>query len=389
MGDFVTELEIVQGENFALKAPKGFKVEAWNSRSGRPGEVLYSKFSPDYMSSDCYITVSTVARDPIVSEVRKRIERHIGEDGFNFEFKTVGDRHVVLYFHEAEADYKSYHAFILLNEKKAVMMDVVFNVAFDNSKDIAFAVIESIRTNFNEEASDEELAADAARLEAEDKADAAKEAARKAQLEAASGKVNEEPEVEVAEMVEMVEEPASQPAAPVEENPVTPSAVTEASVASSTAEESPVDTAAPVETTEPEFGDSEEDRQKKIIYEEMKNHNRMTLSELQTVPELVDLGRMGITKLMNTMIRDQLLVRIEETDNIYFALPGKGQPDTPEVAASVETEETSSDLDPMEQYKIDMEKYKAAMKEWKNSKDFFGRTDMPKPVEPVKPKKKK
>lgn len=382
MGDFVTELEIVQGENFALKAPKGFKIESWNSRSGRPGEVLYSKFSPDYMSSDCYITVSTVARDPIVSEIRKRIERHIGEDGFNFEFKTVGDRHVVLYFHEAEADYKSYHAFILLNEKKAVMMDVVFNVAFDNSKDIAFAVVESIRTNFNEEASEEELAADAARLDAEDKADAAKEAARKAQLEAASGKAKEEPEVEVAEMVEMVEEESiTQPAAPTEEAAITPSM---------TAEPKPApDAATPVEAAEPVFGDSEEEQQKKVIYEEMKNHNRMTLSELQTVPELVDLGRMGITKLMNTMIRDQLLVRIEETDNIYFALPGKGQAEAPEVVASVETEESSSDLDPMEQYKIDMEKYKAAMKEWKNSKDFFGRTDMPKPVEPVKPKKKK
>ena len=377
MGDFVTELEIVQGENFALKAPKGFKVEAWNSRSGRPGEVLYSKFSPDYMSSDCYITVSTIARDPIVSEVRKRIEKHIGEDGFNFEFKTIGERHVVLYFHEAEADYKSYHAFILLNEKKAVMMDVVFNVAFENSKDIAFDVIESIRTNFNEEASEEELAADAARLEAEDKADAAKEAARRAQLEAASGQTREEPEVEVAEMVE-----------PVKEEPK-PAAVPEAPAASVSTPEPEQSAEVLVEVAEPVFGDSEEDQQKKVIYEEMKNHNRMTLSELQAVPELVDLGRMGITKLMNTMIRDQILVRLEETDNIYFALPGRGQTEAPEVAASAEVEEAVAELDPMEQYKIDMEKYKAAMKEWKNSKDFFGRTDMPKPVEPVKPKKKK
>lgn len=378
MSDFVTELEIVQGDNFALKAPKGFKLEAWNSRSGRPGEVLYSKFSPDYMSSDCYITVSTIARDPIVSEIRKRIEKHIGEDGFNFEFKTIGERHVVLYFHEAEADYKSYHAFILLNEKKAVVMDVVFNVAFENSKDIALAVIESIRTNFNEEASEEELAADAARIEAEDKAEAAKEAARKAQLEAASGKpVDEEPEVEVAEMVE-----------PAKEEPE-PAAVPEAPAASVSTPESEQSAEVPVEVAEPVFGDSEEDQQKKVIYEEMKNHNRMTLSELQAVPELVDLGRMGITKLMNTMIRDQILVRFEETDNIYFALPGRGQTEAPEVAASAEAEETVAELDSMEQYKIDMEKYKAAMKEWKNSKDFFGRTDMPKPVEPVKPKKKK
>lgn len=376
MSDFVTELEIVQGDNFALKAPKGFKLEAWNSRSGRPGEVLYSKFSPDYMSSDCYITVSTIARDPIVSEIRKRIEKHIGEDGFNFEFKTIGERHVVLYFHEAEADYKSYHAFILLNEKKAVVMDVVFNVAFENSKDIALAVIESIRTNFNEEASEEELAAEAARIEAEDKAEAAKEAARKAQMEAANGKpVDEEPEVEVAEMVEPVKEESAA-------EPETPAA------SASVSDEEPAKEA-PVEVAEPVFGDSEEDKQKKVIYDEMRVHNRMTLSELQAVPELVDLGRMGITKLMNTMIRDQILVRLEEADNIYFALPGKGQAEAPEVAASVEAEETSSDLDPMEQYKIDMEKYKAAMKEWKNSKDFFGRTDMPKPVEPVKPKKKK
>lgn len=377
MSDFVTELEIVQGENFALKAPKGFKVDAWNSRSGRPGEVLYSKFSPDYMSSDCYITVSTIARDPIVSEIRKRIEKDIGEDGFSFEFTTIGERHVVLYFHEEEADYKSYHAFILLSEKKSVMMDVVFNTAFENSKDIAIAIIESIRLNFSEEASEEELAADAARLEAEDKAEAAKEAARRAQMEAAGNAPGEdiEPEVEVAEMVEPVEEEqADAPAAPVAaQEPAEPEQSEEI----------------PVEAAEPVFGDSEEDQQKKVIYEEMKNHNRMTLSELQAVPELVDLGRMGITKLMNTMIRDQILVRLEETDNIYFALPGRGQAEAPEVAASAETEETTSEMDPMEQYKIDMEKYKAAMKEWKNSKDFFGRTDMPKPVEPVKPKKKK
>ena len=33
--------------------------------------------------------------------------------------------------------------------------------------------------------------------------------------------------------------------------------------------------------------------------------------------------------------------------------------------------------------------FRKEMKEWKNSKDFFGRTDKPKPVEPVKPKKKR
>lgn len=384
MGDFSTELEILQDENFAIKAPKGFKGEEWKSKSGRPGRVLYSRYSPDYISSDCYITVSTIAKDPITAEIRKRIEKHIGRDGFSFEFKNEGDRHIVLYAHEEEVDYKTYHAFILLNEKKSVMMDVVFNAGFDNSKEVAESIITSIRTNFKAEATPEELAMDAARLEAEDQAEAAKEAAKKAQMQAAQGRptqVASELEVQVAEMVEEPVKAATQPLEDetlADETPVT-----------EVVSEEP-DT--PIATGEPEFDDSEEGRQMKVIYDTMKQHNRMTLSELQTVPELVEVGRMGITRLMNMMIRDEILVRLEEADNIYFAIPGQSQGGAAAgeaVTAGGETTADNGELDPMEQYKIDMEKYKAAMAQWKKSKDFFGRTDMPKPVEPVKPKKKK
>lgn len=361
MGEFITELEIVQGRNFAIKAPAGFKVEDWKSRSGRPGEVLYSKYSTDYINSDCFITVSTIAKDPITSEIRKRIERNLGQDGFDFSFEHEGGRHIVYYSNEAESDYKTYHAMIVMTDKKAVMMDVVFNGAYDNAKELAKTIISSIRTNFAAEATEEELALDAARLEAEDRADAAKEAAKRAQMQAASGQP--EDSVHVAEMVTPVEEEvaAAQAAVPVEE------------------------TAEPAADAAPQFDDSEEGQQQQVIYNEMLKHDRMTLSELQAVPQLVDLGRMGITKLMNVMIREKVLVRFEEADNIYFAVPGKEPKEDPQEAA----QSAESELDPMEQYKIDMEKYKAAMKEWKNSKDFFGRTDKPKPVEPVKPKKKR
>lgn len=361
MGEFITELEIVQGRNFAIKAPAGFKVEDWKSRSGRPGEVLYSKYSTDYINSDCFITVSTIAKDPITSEIRKRIERNLGQDGFDFSFEHEGGRHIVYYSNEAESDYKTYHAMIVMTDKKAVMMDVVFNGAYDNAKELAKTIISSIRTNFAAEATEEELALDAARLEAEDRADAAKEAAKRAQMQAASGQAQDS--VHVAEMVTPVEEEvaAAQAAVPVEE------------------------TAEPAADAAPQFDDSEEGQQQQVIYNEMLKHDRMTLSELQAVPQLVDLGRMGITKLMNVMIREKVLVRFEEADNIYFAIPGKEPKEDPQEAA----QNAESELDPMEQYKIDMEKYKAAMKEWKNSKDFFGRTDKPKPVEPVKPKKKR
>lgn len=361
MGEFITELEIVQGRNFAIKAPAGFKVEDWKSRSGRPGEVLYSKYSTDYINSDCFITVSTIAKDPITSEIRKRIERNLGQDGFDFSFEHEGGRHIVYYSNEAESDYKTYHAMIVMTDKKAVMMDVVFNGAYDNAKELAKTIISSIRTNFAAEATEEELALDAARLEAEDRADAAKEAAKRAQMQAASGQTQDS--VHVAEMVKPAEEEvaAAQAVVPVEE------------------------TAEPAADAVPQFDDSEEGQQQQVIYNEMLKHDRMTLSELQAVPQLVDLGRMGITKLMNVMIREKVLVRFEEADNIYFAVPGKEPKEEPQEAA----QSAESELDPMEQYKIDMEKYKAAMKEWKNSKDFFGRTDKPKPVEPVKPKKKR
>ncbi|MDY2789370.1 MAG: hypothetical protein SOT70_01090 [Lachnospiraceae bacterium] len=361
MGEFTTELEIVQGRNFAIKAPAGFRVEDWKSRSGRPGEVLYSKYSTDYINSDCFITVSTIAKDPITSEIRKRIERNLGQDGFTFSFEHEGGRHIVYYSNEAESDYKTYHAMIVMTDKKAVMMDVVFNGAYDNAKELAKTIISSIRTNFAAEATEEELALDAARLEAEDRADAAKEAAKRAQMQAASGQ--EQDPVHVAEMVTPVEEEvaAAQAVVPVEETPE------------------------PAADAAPQFDDSEEGQQQQVIYNELLKRDRMTLSELQTVPQLADLGRMGITKLMNVMIREKVLIRFEEADNIYFSVPGKEPKEEPQEAVQV----AESELDPMEQYKIDMEKYKAAMKEWKNSKDFFGRTDKPKPVEPVKPKKKR
>ena len=361
MGEFTTELEIVQGRNFAIKAPAGFRVEDWKSRSGRPGEVLYSKYSTDYINSDCFITVSTIAKDPITSEIRKRIERNLGQDGFTFSFEHEGGRHIVYYSNEVESDYKTYHAMIVMTDKKAVMMDVVFNGAYDNAKELAKTIISSIRTNFAAEATEEELALDAARLEAEDRADAAKEAAKRAQMQAASGQ--EQDPVHVAEMVTPVEEEvaAAQAVVPVEETPE------------------------PAADAAPQFDDSEEGQQQQVIYNELLKRDRMTLSELQAVPQLADLGRMGITKLMNVMIREKVLVRFEEADNIYFSVPGKEPKEKPQDEVQV----AESELDPMEQYKIDMEKYKVAMKEWKNSKDFFGRTDKPKPVEPVKPKKKR
>ncbi|MDD5950230.1 MAG: hypothetical protein PUC39_10980 [Lachnospiraceae bacterium] len=387
MGDFSTELEILQDENFAIKAPKGFKGEAWKSKSGRPGRVLYSRYSPDYITSDCYITVSTIAKNPITAEIRRRIEKHIGKDGFSFEFRNDSDRHIVLYAHEEEVDYKTYHAIILLNEKKAVMVDVVFNSGYDNSKEVAETIITSIHTNFKEEVTEEELAIDAARLEAEDQAEAAKEAAKKAQMQAEQSRqvaASAEPPIEIAEMVEesktvQQEEESSNAEVPEQEIEAAEDAELVEEIADSPEVQEPV---------EPEFDDSEEGKQMKVIYDTVKQHSRMTLSELQTVPQLLDVGRMGITKLLNVMIRDEILLRLEEADNIYFAVPGQEQSAADEAAASAEPV-SGGDLDPMEQYKIDMEKYKEAMAQWKKSKDFFGRTDMPKPVEPVKPKKKK
>lgn len=387
MGDFSTELEILQDENFAIKAPKGFKGEAWKSKSGRPGRVLYSRYSPDYITSDCYITVSTIAKNPITAEIRRRIEKHIGKDGFSFEFRNDSDRHIVLYAHEEEVDYKTYHAIILLNEKKAVMVDVVFNSGYDNSKEVAETIITSIHTNFKEEVTEEELAIDAARLEAEDQAEAAKEAAKKAQMQAEQSRqvaASAEPPIEIAEMVDesktvQQEEESSNAEVPEQEIEVSEDAELVEEIADSPEVQEPV---------EPEFDDSEEGKQMKVIYDTVKQHSRMTLSELQTVPQLLDVGRMGITKLLNVMIRDEILLRLEEADNIYFAVPGQEQSAADEAAASAEPV-SGGDLDPMEQYKIDMEKYKEAMAQWKKSKDFFGRTDMPKPVEPVKPKKKK
>lgn len=371
MGEFSTELEILQDENFAIKAPAGFKGAAWTSRSGRPGRVLYDKYSPDYISSDCYITVSTIAKDPITGEIRKRIESHLGEDGFSFEFINEGDKHIVFYAKEAELDYKTYHAFILMNEIKSIMMDVVFNGDFENSMEVAKAIVLSLRANFKE-ATEEELAQDAARLDAEDKADAAKAAAKEAAMKAENGGV------QIAEMVEeTVEEVTEEVAEEVEIAEEVAFVDEEEEIADATYEET---------DEEPEFDDSTEGQQKAKIYEAMKATDKITLSELQAIPEFADLGRMGTTQLMNQMMRDGIIVRIEAADNIYFALPGKAQQIQEEADAAEEAAATAA-LDPMEQYKIDLAKYEEDMAAYKKSKDFFGRTEMEKPVKPKKPGK--
>jgi hypothetical protein len=82
------------------------------------------------------------------------------------------------------------------------------------------------------------------------------------------------------------------------------------------------------------------------------------------------------------MIRDDILIRIEDADNIYFGLPGSDkEPEAPKAGNG-----PNSALTPEEQYKIDMERYELAMKQWKKSKRGFGKkATMEKPVEPEKP----
>lgn len=419
MADYNAELDILAEEGFAIKAPKGFKSDDWKSRSGRPGKVLYSRFSPDYLASDCYVTVSTVAKDPITDEIRKRIEAHIEDEGFSFEFEDINDHHFVFYSEEAEREYKVYHGFMILGDKKAILMDVVFQGAFDNGRQLAHDIMGSMHSNFNAEVTDEELAADAARLEAEDKADAEKKAAREAMKKAAENNLKTDtPQPAPAVQAEA---PAQEQGTPVtvadmkeeEQNDAAP-ADTQASepaadpraAALDMAEEavkedtpsSPEDIAEDAESVEeieepeevpaePVFDDTPDGRNKSLIYTAIKTHDKVTLSEIQTGPELTDLGRMGITHLLNEMVKEGYVDRLEEDENIYFTLHGKAA-EAPDSDAAPEAQ-SEPELDPEEQYKRDLEKYKEDMKVWKKSRDFFGKTDMPKPVKPVEPKKKK
>ncbi|MCR4717644.1 MAG: hypothetical protein K5656_10730 [Lachnospiraceae bacterium] len=398
MADFGIDLEIIQDENYAIKAPKGFKGEAWTSKSGRPGRVLYDKHSPDYYSSDCYVTVSTVSRQPMTDEIRRRIEKHLGEDGFSFSFEEVAGRHVVFYSSEAEADYKTYHSIVMLSDNKAVMMDVVFNMGFDNSKEIAKNIMSSIHPNFPSVATDEEVATDMARFKAEDEAEAAKEAAKKAQVQAASGAVKEAPtvkeeasEVKPADAVADTKTQAlnaldaaeaavsTAPEMHVEQDGI--QVDTTADVVDAEVEEIEEELAEAVEE-KPNFDNVENGKEKSLIYDTLSNKGRITLSELQSIPGLVDLGRMETTKILNGMIKDKFLIRLEEADNIYFALPGGAAAEKKEEAKPA----VGQGLTPEEQYKIDMERYELAMKQWKKSKGLFGKKGtMEKPVEPVKP----
>jgi hypothetical protein len=388
MADFGLDLEIIQDGDYALKAPKGFKGSDWTSKSGRPGRVLYEKHSPDYDSSTCYITVSTVARDPLTDEVRRRIEKHLGEDGFSFSFEEVNGRHVVFYSHEAETDYKTYHAIVILSHNKAVMMDVVFNAAFDNSATVAKNIMSSIHPNFPLEATEEEVKTDMARFKAEDEAEEAKQAAKKAQLEAAQGTkpdkaatpvddaraqaldMLDKAEQEVATAVRTVVESADENLEVVDAEIVEEE---EAEVVEEAQDETPV---------KPNFDNTENGKEKSLIYDTVAGKGKITLSELQSIPGLVDLGRMDITRILNSMIRDDILIRIEDADNIYFGLPGSDkEPEAPKAGNG-----PNSALTPEEQYKIDMERYELAMKQWKKSKRGFGKkATMEKPVEPEKP----
>ena len=386
MADYGLELEILQDGDYALKAPKGFKGDDWTSKSGRPGRVLFEKHSPDYYSSDCYITVSTVARDPLTDEVRRRIERYLGEDGFSFSFEEVNGRHVVFYSHEAETDYKTYHATVILSHNKAVMMDVVFNMAFDNSAEVAKNIMSSIHPNFPLEATEEEVKTDMARFKAEDEAEEAKEAARKAQVEAAQGMLKSTPadaaRSQALDVLDKAEQEVSTAVKTVVETTDDNLEVVDAEIIEEE-EAEVVEDAADQTPTKPNFDNTENGKEKSLIYDTVEGKGKITLSELQSIPGLVDLGRMDITRILNGMIRDDILIRIEDADNIYFGLPGSDKAPEP---ASAPGNGPNSVLTPEEQYKIDMERYELAMKQWKKSKRGFGKkATMEKPVEPVKP----
>ena len=404
MGDYITELEVLQDENFVIKAPKGFKSDAWRSKSGRMGKVLYDSFAPDYLSSDCYITVSTVAKDPITSEIRRRVEVNIGKDGFDFQFTTIAGKSAVFYWNEEEADYQTYRAFITLSDCKAVIVEVIFNNAYDNSKKLAFEIADSLQTNFSPDVTEEELAQDAALIDAETKmaeqrqAQMAEEKRLQEELhkEQERDKLLEElkKEQDALAKAQQKENPAFGDQAQSEaaqfkqeekeDTPEQKNAMMETVQKAQTdaAQEDTAQTQVPEEVSEQAEEIAFEDPNMQAIYKKIQEDGKNTLNELQSIPALRNMGRMEIKSLLDQMIEHNSIVRFEEDDKIYFS--------TPEYQSQrKEEEEQMQDMSEEDRYKLAYEKYKQDMAEWKKSKDFFGRTDMPKPVPPVKAKKRK
>ena len=453
MSEFSTNLEILQEENFEIKAPKEFKTEEWQSRSGRPGKVLFSKFSSDYINSECYITVSTLSKDPITSEIRKRVEQYIGESGFDFLFTTIDEHNAVFYCHEEEIDYRTYHAFVVLSDKKAVLVDVVFNMAYDNAKEVATDIIHSLKSKFKEEVTEEELRMDAERLEAESQALASRDAEKRAkieeerkqqelealeqerlaeeqerlakeqfeaeqerlakeqfeaeqerlakeQFEAEQKRIAQEELAAEQERVaqqmfeaaqeklaqELKKEEQMQQEAKAQELDMAQEAEVmeqEVLVVEEEIEITEQDMTEEESETEPEFEDSEEGNRMKLVYDSIKSNGKMTVNDLQSIGDLRNLARMEMTQLMNKMTRNEIVERFEEEDKIYFALPGY------QAQAAEQASQAVAEMSEMDRYKLEYEQYKQALAEWKKSKDFFGRTELPKPIEPVKPKKHK
>lgn len=299
MGEFLTELEIMSDDEFVMKVPKGYKAGEWvNNSNGRTGRVVFNRISPDYMSSECYITVSTVIYNPITEKIHNRLEKHFGEPAFDFEFKPIGEKYGVRYYVEEEETYKHYHAFVILNEMKAVLVEVYFNEAFDNAREVAYTMIDSFITTVSAEVSEDDMI-----------------------------------------LEDSVEEPIVQ-------------------------EEI-----------------QEDDEVKRAIIEKLQSNGKMTLNQLQGVPALSELGRMELSNVLKEMCKEDKIIRLEDEDNIYFARKGY------EDVQPEEEQQDLSDLDPLVRYELEMEQYRAAMKEWKASKNFFGKTDLEEPVKPVKPKK--
>ena len=211
-----------------------------------------------------------------------------------------------------------------------------------------------------------------ARFKAEDEADAAKEAAKKARGEAMgvavaaepAPAVKEEPKLDDAkkaslDVLDMAEAAVNEPPVMKVENAET----TDADEEVEEAEEAEIVEEEVAEVVEkPNFDNDENGKEKTLIYDAVSDKGRITLSELQSVPGLVDIGRMDITKMLNLMIKDGNLKRLEESDNIYFALPNY------DPTANEKNPGNGQGLSPEEQYKIDMERYELALKQWKKSK---------------------
>ena len=558
MSGFSTEFEIFEDDNFEMEAPKDFRSDDWQSKSGRQGKVLFSKYSSDYIGSDCYITVSTIAKNPITSEVRRRVETHIGEKGFDFEFTKYDDKNAVFYCHEEELDYKTYHAFIVLSEKKAVLLDVVFNQPFDNTREVSKDLFQSFKSKYSIEVTDQELELDEARLSAEAQELESREAAKKAvmeeerkqleeerarleqeALEAAERAKREQEALEAAErerqerealeaerarleqealkaeqerrerealeaaererqerealeaerarleqeVLKAEQERREQEAleaaererrereafeaerARLEQKALEAEAARREQEALEAAErerqekeaaeaarreqealeaaererqereaaerakqeqeaaesdtleqefgseeekaefenitiqnreeesdfeavmnetfgsaEQETAVSEEAEGLEPEFEDSDDGRRMSVIFKAIVKNRKMMVNEILSMGELRELGRMEATQLLNKLVRQELLERIEEDDKIYYVRPGYNQGDV---------NQDESGMTEMERYKKEYEVYKVRLAQWKKSRDIWGRTELPKPVEPVKPKRRK